>query len=473
MPPLGNWDFSRKRDLVEALLGCDCMQSPQSRNQIINDLPASISHSIKRFPDSKEDVFSIVNTCANYSDGIALLLEKVEFYEGPSIPWQRVQAVYQADLPKPSSKPSTPDQSHAPAPTPSQDNSLSAAPTALVSMPSPPLTNKPENPVEAPAKTKLILFVALLAAALFLAVVFAGGWLRFGLAGPFIYVLYIFCGMLTAYTCYGLLSSIGELEGKQYGVALKLGGPIVALVVVAGGGGLYEKYGQTPSSFAQRINFYSDQPSQLKKISGVATLSFGNERRPESLRESGTALYQGIPIQWLSKPLVLDLESTNFEISPANQPALLTDREAIFVKVVRKRQFVSPNEATLEIGYQEGVALNYVGRPDAKNVVLTLRAVSQSDLAIPIDADATLEILSSSGVPMFSVPLKVTDTTIVPPRGLETIHLDGFMPKDQYEIALTGKMAVVKLRYDHQIEKSEVEFQTEFTFDKKTVPVTR
>src|SRR5262249_2223926 len=114
-----------------------------------------------------------------------------------------------------------------------------------------------------------------------------------------------------------------------------------------------------------------------------------------------------------------------------------------------------------------------VSRPDAKNIVLTLRAVSQIDLAIPIDADATLEILSNSGTPMFNIPLKVTDTTIIPPRGLETIHLDGFMVKDQYAIALTDKTAVVKLRYDHSVEKSEMEFQTEFTFNKKTVPATR
>jgi hypothetical protein len=472
MPPLEDWDFPRKRDLVEALLDCACMQSPQSRDQIISDLPASISHNIKRFPGGKEDVFSIVNTCANYSGGVELLLQRVEFYEGPSLAWQWVQEVYQANLSNTGSKPAAPDLT-APAPAPQHGNSSGVPPIAPAPPPPSPPANTLEKTSEAPAKTRLILFGALLFAALFLAVVFAGGWLRFGLAGPFIYVLYIFCGMLAAYTCYGLLSSIGELEGKQYGVALKLGGPIVALVVVAGGGGLYEKYGQTPGSFAQRINFYSNQPGQLEKIIGTATLSFGNERRPETLREAGTALYQGIPIQWLGKPLVLDLESTNYEIAPAAQAPLLTDREAIFVKVVRKRQFAQPNEASLELSFREGVALNYVSRPDAKNIVLTLRAVSQTDLAIPIDADATLEILSNSGAPMFNIPLKVTDTTIVPSRGLEMIHLDGFMLKDQYAIALTGKTAVVKLRYDHSVEKSEMEFQTEFTFSKKTVPATR
>src|SRR5262249_8273791 len=109
MSPHEDWDFSRKRDLVEALLACDCMQSPQSRDQIISDLPPSISHSIKRFPGGKEDVFSILNTCVNYSDGIALLLQRVEFYEGPSFAWQRVQDLYQANLSNTGSKPSATD----------------------------------------------------------------------------------------------------------------------------------------------------------------------------------------------------------------------------------------------------------------------------------------------------------------------------------------------------------------------------
>ena len=37
---MDDWNLARKRKLVEALLACHCMQTPQSRDQIIGDLPA-------------------------------------------------------------------------------------------------------------------------------------------------------------------------------------------------------------------------------------------------------------------------------------------------------------------------------------------------------------------------------------------------------------------------------------------------
>lgn len=474
MPASEDRDLQRKRKLVEALVACNCMQTPQSRDQVISDLRPDIRQRIKRFPGTRQDVDSIFSTCADFEGGIAELLQIVEYQEGPSRAWQKVQEMKQSGSGEKNEQAAVvnPPAEKSRLPVPPGSGSPNPSPAPAPPAPAPTKTI-PDAPNEVSAKNKLIVFSVLIVVVLLLTLTLASGWLRSGQSGPFIYVLYVLCGLLAAYVCYGLLSSMGELEGKQYGVALKLGGPIVALVVVAGGGGLYERYGQTPGSFAQRINFYTAQTSQLEKINGTATVSIGNERRAEVLRESGSALYQGIPSSLIGKPLVLDLESANYELAPDNSAALLTDREPIFIKVVRKRQFATPNAANLELSFREGIALNYIARPDAKNIVLTLRAVSKSEQAIPIDADATLEILSNSGVPMFSVPMKVTDTTIIPPRGLETIHLDGFLLKDQYAFALTGKTAVVKLRYDRQIEKSEMEFQTEFDFSKKTVPATR
>jgi Effector-associated domain 2 len=471
MSAIEDWDLPRRRQLVEALLACNCMQTPQSRDQIIGDLSPEIGHRIKRFPGSKQDVTSIVSACADFTGGIEALAEIVKDQEGPTNAWRQVQTILQGQAVGPAPITTMP---------PAAASKQPASPPIQASVPPNAISEPAANDAPAKrthdtsAKTKLILFGVLLVAALSLTILFAGGWLRFGLGAQFTFAMYVLFGLLAAVTCYGLLSSSGELEGKEYGVAVKLSGAIVALAVVAGGGALYEKYvPHTAASFDQRVNFYSAQPTQLEKLNGEATLTVGNKRFTERLRETGTVLYQGIPSEWLGKPVQLDLDCPGYELAPVEKTALLNDRETIAVKVVRKRQFALPNEAKLEIGYREGVALNYVGRPDAKNVVLTLRAVSQADLAIPIDADATLEILSNSGAPMFNIPLKVTDTTIIPPRGMETIHLDGFMGKEQYQMALTGKNAVVKLRYDRQIEKSEMEFQTEFTFSKKTVPATR
>ena len=83
MTSLGVSDLARKRQLVEALLACNCMQTPQSRNQIIGELPPEIGHRIKRFPGGKQDVTSIVNACADFRGVIEALAEIVKNQEVP------------------------------------------------------------------------------------------------------------------------------------------------------------------------------------------------------------------------------------------------------------------------------------------------------------------------------------------------------------------------------------------------------
>ncbi|HEU0173379.1 MAG TPA: hypothetical protein VFV58_03895 [Blastocatellia bacterium] len=75
MPSVEIWDLARNRQLVEALLACNCMQTPQSRDQIIGEPPPEIGHRIKRFSGGKQDVTSIVNACADFMGGIEALSE--------------------------------------------------------------------------------------------------------------------------------------------------------------------------------------------------------------------------------------------------------------------------------------------------------------------------------------------------------------------------------------------------------------
>jgi hypothetical protein len=92
------------------------------------------------------------------------------------------------------------------------------------------------------AKRKFQVFIVLLIAVIAMAILFATGTLRFGLSGPFVYIVYVLAGLLSALLTFGMLSSRGELHGEHEGIGLKLGGAVVALVVVAAGGGLYERY---------------------------------------------------------------------------------------------------------------------------------------------------------------------------------------------------------------------------------------
>ena len=98
-PSVTELDFRGKQKLVDALLGCDCLNTPQSRDQIIDALPAAISSRINRHSNSKQDVLSIVNTCLDFKDGLRCFLEIVADFGGTSLRWQAVQTVLREILP--------------------------------------------------------------------------------------------------------------------------------------------------------------------------------------------------------------------------------------------------------------------------------------------------------------------------------------------------------------------------------------
>lgn len=83
-------DPTRRRQLVEALLKCDCLAKPRSRDQIVKDLPPDIQHKIERAGSNLDDVQAIVDTCNSYSGGLDALLKLVEWKEGGSFAWRNV-----------------------------------------------------------------------------------------------------------------------------------------------------------------------------------------------------------------------------------------------------------------------------------------------------------------------------------------------------------------------------------------------
>src|SRR5215510_12890765 len=86
--PAAELDFKSKQRLVEALLGCECLKTPQSLNQVVVELPADIRNRIKRHSNPKQDVLSIVNTCLEFQAGLESFLEIVGSFEGNSLRWQ-------------------------------------------------------------------------------------------------------------------------------------------------------------------------------------------------------------------------------------------------------------------------------------------------------------------------------------------------------------------------------------------------
>src|SRR5262245_17114417 len=91
--PAAELDFKSKQRLVEALLGCECLKTPQSLDQVVVELPADIRTRIKRHSNPKQDVLSIVNTCLEFQAGLENFMEIVGSFEGNSLHWQEAQAV--------------------------------------------------------------------------------------------------------------------------------------------------------------------------------------------------------------------------------------------------------------------------------------------------------------------------------------------------------------------------------------------
>jgi len=109
--------FSSRRKLVDALLDCDCMKLPQSRVKVIRELPSEIQQKISAGGSNMQDVDDIVRSCRLFPNGIERLLEAVNYYEGNSLLWQRVQEAGRKMLSKTSVTPAPPPPTAASTPT--------------------------------------------------------------------------------------------------------------------------------------------------------------------------------------------------------------------------------------------------------------------------------------------------------------------------------------------------------------------
>jgi hypothetical protein len=80
-------------EIVNVLLDCPSMQTPASRDTVLNQIRPEIRRSVQRNPRADLDVLNMVSASSNYSGGLAELLEVVRTLEGNSIPMQRVDAL--------------------------------------------------------------------------------------------------------------------------------------------------------------------------------------------------------------------------------------------------------------------------------------------------------------------------------------------------------------------------------------------
>jgi outer membrane protein assembly factor BamB len=83
--------LEQKKAIVNALLDCACMQTEHGRDDVVGLLPAAIRHTIQRRDDAKSDVSNIFERCWDFDGGLQSLLDAIEFYEGDSLPMQKLR----------------------------------------------------------------------------------------------------------------------------------------------------------------------------------------------------------------------------------------------------------------------------------------------------------------------------------------------------------------------------------------------
>jgi hypothetical protein len=75
------------------------MEREAERNDVLRQMRSDISGNVSRRADTRGDIVNIVRTASDYPGGLVELLEIVHWYNGDSLPWQRVQKVVAEHFP--------------------------------------------------------------------------------------------------------------------------------------------------------------------------------------------------------------------------------------------------------------------------------------------------------------------------------------------------------------------------------------
>ncbi len=85
-------DVSQKDELMELLLACPSILNTENRCILLMELPHYIAAAIQENNSPKMHVLNIVNTCMNHEGGLELLLNRLRFFDGKTIPFQTLTA---------------------------------------------------------------------------------------------------------------------------------------------------------------------------------------------------------------------------------------------------------------------------------------------------------------------------------------------------------------------------------------------
>jgi hypothetical protein len=216
----------------------------------------------------------------------------------------------------------------------------------------PPAPQEPQSitPDTAPQKAKIgeIIPYALIALASFLCGIGVLGLMlwkaealtKLGLIGNLYYVVLLPLGLCAAVFLFGVVRSFARYKGEQYGGNLELGGPIVAFVLVLGGGFILVP--KPPSTFPLTVYVHGEAARNdlVLRNSGRVFVDLDGDRQSRSIGENGEAYFPAIPDRFRGQEVPIWVDATGFESTIADQKQRV-DGGSLYLPVRKKSGHLS------------------------------------------------------------------------------------------------------------------------------------
>lgn len=163
---------------------------------------------------------------------------------------------------------------------------------------------------------------------------------KLGLIGNLYYVVLLPLGLCAAVFLFGVVRSFARYKGAQYGGTLELGGPIVAFVLVVGGG--FVLVPKPPSTFPLTVYVHgeADRNDLVLRNSGRVFVDLDGDRQSRSIGENGEAYFPAIPDRFRGQEVPIWVDATGFESTTANQKERV-DGASLYLAVRKKNGHVS------------------------------------------------------------------------------------------------------------------------------------
>jgi len=163
---------------------------------------------------------------------------------------------------------------------------------------------------------------------------------KLGLIGNLYYVVLLPLGLCAAVFLFGVVRSFARYKGEQYGGNLELGGPIVAFVLVVGGG--FVLVPKPPSTFPLTVYVHGESARNdlVLRNSGRVFVDLDGDRQSRSIGENGEAYFPAIPDRFRGQEVPIWVDATGFESTIADQKQRV-DGGSLYLAVRKKSGHVS------------------------------------------------------------------------------------------------------------------------------------